>query len=296
MTPAIRMSWVIPHLCGIPSSHRYSRLLIMFRSFIDEIEARSKQGKEVFCFFGWVATVDEWERFSDAWQNELRRNPSIGYFSHHEAKSQTGQFEGRTRSESEAKILSLAKTIADSAIRYGATTGVRTDQLREMLKSAVLPVRTVRSILHASRSYDWAFHSIVSIILQLQVNLGETAQVDFIFDEGDVAFEDCARTYREFRNALPPALRALAGMVSTGDDKTVMPLQAADLIAGEATVKLRGQPTGQAYKLIHKKKTIFSCPVTLTDKPFAQFPGILSLLNIVWSTKALEKAKGKNEK
>lgn len=296
MTTPTRISKAIPHICGIPTCHRYAHLLIMFRSFIDETEAQSKQGKQVFCFFGWVATADEWERFSNAWYKELHQKPSIDYFKHYEAKSQTGQFQGWPKSKCEAKILSLSKIIANSEIKYGATTSVRTDQLREMLKSCVLPVKTVRSILHASRPYDWAFHSIVSMILQLQVNLGETEPIDFVFDEGDAAFDDCARRYREFRALLPRALSAIAGTVLTANDKMVMPLQAADLIAGEATVRLRCQPASQPYKLIHENKTIFSCPVTLADKPFSNFPELLSLLNIIWATRVLEKVKGKNEK
>lgn len=289
----VKVSWAIPHLCGLPASRRYSRLLLMFRSFIDDTEAGSNKSKGVFCFAGWVSSVEEWERFSDAWGKELSRKPSIAYFRHYESNSQTGQFSGWTKQKSGEKTLALARVIAKSQLRYGVLTGIRTDVVRNFMTSAVPSIKTVRSILHVSRPYDWAFHSVLAMVLQSQVNYAETEKVDFVFDEGDAAFEDCSKMYRRFRDHLPPAIRAIAGTVTTGDDKTTMPLQASDLLAGVSTARLRGKPIGEAYKLLQSNKLILFSPITRRDNPYTDISGIISLLNIVWSIKMIEKAGGK---
>jgi len=276
----------------MPSVHRFSRVLVMLRAFIDETGNDPKE--PVFNFAGWVSKVTEWDHFSDAWHEELHRTPPIEYFKHHEAKSQTGQFEGWSRADCDEKILSLAKVIVKHDV-YGAATGVRNQVIAGLLKKAIPSVKTVRSVLHASRPYDWCFHSIISIILQHQVNQGEKDKVDFIFDEGDRAFEDCARLYREYREKwpFPPAMGAIAGMVSTGNNKLIMPLQAADLLVGGSTAKLRGQNTDIGYRLLATEKKILFCPIRWADPEVAGYADIIQLLNIVWSTKLLGRLKDK---
>jgi len=264
----------------------------MLRAFIDETGNNPKE--PVFCFAGWVSTVSEWDRFSDSWHNELDRKPSIDYFKHHEAKSQTGQFEGWSRSDCENKLLALAKVIVERDV-YGVATGVKNEVVAGLLKKAVPSLKTVRNILHASRPFDWCFHSVISMILQLQVNQGVKDKVDFIFDEGESAFEDCAKIYREFLEKwpFPPAMKAIAGMVSTGNDKLIMPLQAADLLAGSSTAILRGQNTDRGYRLLAKKKKIEFCPIRWADPEITGYADLIQLLNLVWSTKLLIRAKKK---
>ncbi len=265
----------------------------MFRSFVDE--TGNDPSEPAFCFTGWVARLDEWERFSDAWERQLRRKPAIDYFKHHEAKSRTKQFEGWSVAECDRKILSLARIITKFDIKYGVSTGIRNDVVRNLMKSAIPDIRTVRTILHVSRAYDWAFHSIVSMVLQLQVEFGETETVDFVFHEGDAAFDDCQRTYDVIKKMLPPAVSKIAGSVCTGNDKALMPLQAADLLAGASTANLRGQMTGNAYRVLHRKKQIFFSPITKRQTPFPSVDEIISVLNVVWSMKMMVE-RGKRKK
>jgi hypothetical protein len=263
----------------------------MLRSFIDE--TGNDPNEPAFCFTGWIARVDEWERFSDAWAQELIRKPAIEYFKHHEAKSRTEQFEGWSIVACDRKILSLASVITRSDIKYGFSTGIRNDVVRNFIKSAISSTRTVRNILHCSRAYEWAFHAVTSMVLEIQVGLGETETVDFIFDEGDAAFDDCQRIYREIKEMLPPAQRDIAGTVSTGNDKALMPLQAADLLAGVSTVNLRDQRAGKAYRLLHKNKPLLFMPINKEQTPFPHIEEHISRLNFWWSLKTMiEKAKG----
>lgn len=256
----------------------------MFTAYIDE--TGNDPNEPAFCFSGWVASVDEWERFSDAWAEQLRRGPAIHYFKHHEAKARIKQFQDWSAADCEKKTYSLAEVITKFDISYGVCTGVSNEAVRRFLDKAVPSPKTVRSILHISRPYDWCFHSIIQMVLQLQADFGECEAVHFIFDEGDSAIEDCRKVYNEVRELLPPAKRRVAGSVSTGNDKVLMPLQAADLLAGVSTVRLRGEPTtGEAYRLLSKSKRIFFSPVNRYETPFPNVEEVISILNVLWSVK-----------
>src|SRR5439155_26567491 len=98
-----------------------------------------------------------------------------------EAKSRTKQFENWPIAACEKKILSLASVITRFDIKYGFCAGIRNDMVRDLMKSAIPSVKTIRTLLEGvSRSYDWAFHIVVLLVLQMQVELGETDIVDFI--------------------------------------------------------------------------------------------------------------------
>ena len=70
---------------------------------------------------------------------------------------------------------------------------------------------------------------------------------------------------------LPPAMKNIAGIVSTGNDKTVLPLQAADLLAGQATRKLVGRNLEAPYQLLAREKSILFSPGHWGELILAQF-------------------------
>jgi hypothetical protein len=257
----------------------------MLTAYIDETGTDPNQF--AFNFAGWVSKQDEWDKFSDEWLEALQKKPSILYFKHYEAKSQSGQFKGWPSSACDRKILALAKVIArhDS---YGVITGVRNEVVARLLKAAIPSVKTVRSILGMSRPYDLCFQSIIATILQYQVNAGDSRRINFVFDEGDSAFESCSKLYRELRDKwpFPPALKAIAGTVTRGNDKQLMPLQAADLLAGQSTVKLRGKNAMERpYKLLARQKKILFSPIKWGDPVLANLAEIVQVLNLVWYSK-----------
>ena len=264
----------------------------MFYAYIDE--TGNDPNEPVFCFCGWVANADEWERFSDAWAKQLRCGPAIEYFKHHEAKARIKQFQDWSAADCEKKIFSLAEVITRFDISYGVCTGIRNDVVHGFMQQAIPSPKTVRSILHFSRPYDWCFHSVIQMVLQLQADSGEPDSVDFVFDEGDSALEDCLKAYNEVKELLPSEKRKVAGSVPTGNDMALMPLQAADLLAGVSTVRLRGEPrTGAAFRLLAKSKRIFFSPVNRHETPFPNVEEVISALNVVWSTKMIETGKEK---
>jgi hypothetical protein len=233
------------------------------------------------------------KRFSDSWQAELTKRPAIAYFKHHEAKGHTGQFEGWASRDCDEKILSLARIIADSDVIYGFITGVQQAAVDDVLNKFAVSAKTFRSVFHVSRPYDWCFHSALKLVFQYQDILQDTDPVDFVFDEGDSAFEDRAKIYTELRDdwPYPPKIKAIAGTVTTGDDKLLPPLQAADLLAGQVTMKLRGQDIEEPYTLLCGAKKIVSMPLRRGDPFLANLTGLASSFNLIWATKKLDRIK-----
>lgn len=269
----------------------------MFRAFIDD--TGNDPQEFAFNFGAWVARVDDWERFSEEWMSTLQVDPPIKYFRHHEAKSQSGQFENWSQNACDQKILSLAKVIGRRSVDevYGIITGIRNEIITSIISKAVEHPKVVRSVIHASRPYDWCFHSIVSLVVQRQLELSCTAKVDFIFDKGDPAFHDCSKIFREIKNdpKFPEEKRAILGTFVEGDDKEIMPLQAADLLAGQSTAKLRGMPIEEPFRVLARNKRLVFCPIRADDPVIKGLELIVQQFNIIWSTKILERARSRQE-
>ncbi|MGB8061619.1 MAG: hypothetical protein WCF26_06980 [Candidatus Sulfotelmatobacter sp.] len=111
----IPVSRVVPHLCGLPKAQRYKRVLLMFRGFFDECNRNPEDVR--FIMAGWTATVEEWERFTEAWQGCLSSKPSIKYFKTSESNSLSDQFYKFSTTDRDAKVLALSKIIASHDIR-----------------------------------------------------------------------------------------------------------------------------------------------------------------------------------
>jgi hypothetical protein len=289
---------LIPHLCGLPRLVRQRRILMMLklRAFVDESSSGQKD-KAVFLMGGWVADVDAWERFTEDWDKELSKPPAIEYFKHCEAKRQEGQFEGVSATDADRKILNLASVIErhlkPNNHHYGILTGLKPEVLRILLKGAPATKKQVRSVLKMTTPYDFCFHSIAGLILAHQCfTLGSDQPVDFIFDSNS-QFDDCNKIYREFKTRMRQEMAAIAGTMVEGDDEELAPLQAADLLVGEAGENIRiGKPSA-AFRLINRgdNRVLFAPLKWGEDAVLTGFAGVIQSFSVLWSSLMLEKAR-----
>src|SRR5215204_6337705 len=105
-----RVSQIVPHLCGLPSRLRYSRLLVMFRCFVDDSGKDSSE--PVFVLGAWCGPVSAMEMLSDAWDVVLNQSPRIDYYHHTEAAALVGCFKNFTIHQATAKTYALAQVIS----------------------------------------------------------------------------------------------------------------------------------------------------------------------------------------
>jgi hypothetical protein len=256
----------------------------VLRAYFDE-----GSDDKVFLMGGWLADVEEWERFAKAWVAELKVTPSIEYFKNNEAMGLKDQFKGWTAGSRDEKLLSLARVIVRHEM-VGFIGGVGLDRIKNLFSGSILPRKTLRSIVKYTEPYHFACSSVISVILGYQVleakNL--TDEVDFIFDEGVRFLDDCIANYPRLKSVLPAEARALAGAVASQNDRLTPALQAADMLIGQALSTLRtGNNTGSVDILKAKKINQFDC---LTPS-LASIPKSLERMNKVWATKQLGKKK-----
>ena len=131
------------------------------------------------------------------------------------------------------------------------------------------------------------------MVFQAQLERGErTERVDFVFDEMSGLLEECIQFYEAARSIFPPASRAIAGSIVAGNDNVVVALQAADLLAGQATLNLRlGRPD------TYWAKMATAHPIYQTTAYLPQFETVSELVNQVdtyWT--ALQSVRGLKDK
>jgi len=230
--------WAVLHLCGLPKSRRDKRVLTMFRGFFDESNRNPNDG--IFILAGWTASVEEWKRFSEAWQACLLERPALEFFKSSRARSNT-------------KRIGLADVISSHNLR-GYVATVKHEILSNKPKNL-----SILKGMTGMRVYDWALMGIVERILVDYLDRGERSEkIDFVFDHCS-ELAACIESYRLQKPKWPPSMQHIAGMIAPGDDQNIAGLQAADLFAGEHSAYLR---TGQ-------KSPVY---MTLSRIPIAEFP------------------------
>jgi hypothetical protein len=293
----------VPHLCGLPRRVRQGRLLLMLklRGFFDESDTHEPADKQVFTLGGWVTTVETWDRFSDDWDKVLRQSPAISYFKHHEAKGPNGEFEGWTAKDADAKIMALAEVIdkhLDPDKRdYGFITGMKPEMLRFLYRNSPATPKQRRSVLKFTTPYHLCFFNVISCVRQIELGIDRASPVDFVFDAGSDVLPECALALREMKKSAP-SLFSLIGTVTEGDDKELAPLQAADLLVGQASSNLKNGKPDAPFRLLFQRRRILFSPLTTGgthDKFLQGFASILERFNVTWSSLMLERAAKKTD-
>lgn len=270
--------------------------MIKTRAFIDESSTEEHNHREIFSMGGWIADVDTWERFTDEWYEELRKTPAITYFKHSEAKAQDGQFTGWTEEESDRKIMSLARVIHrvldPEKQQYGYLTGLKPQILRNAESRAVAHRKQIRRVFKMAHSYDFCFHSIIPFMLGHQLLFGKNDVVDFIFDRNNL-FSSCEKWFNKMRPKLPKGIIDLVGTLTQGKDEELAPLQAADLMVGQATYNLKNQKPDQPFQLLAASPGIRFRPITLHEQnsTLQMFANLIDPFNYWWTGLRVQKSK-----
>lgn len=177
----------------------------------------------IFVMAGYVATVENWLKFSDQWKNilELQERPHrpIDCFK----MSRLTHPRGLRRAEKFYRVIE-ANAIAAFSVRINIA------EMKQAMIRAQWPVELVE--LHSmSKPYYFAFRMITEGLAKVQSNLGVDEPVDFVFDD-HTSKGFCVRGWEDFKLKAPPEWSRYLGCcpIFRPDDK-YLPLQAADLYA-----------------------------------------------------------------
>ncbi len=245
-------------VCGYAPEVR-RRKLLMAVGYMDD--SGSEQSKPDCVVAGFVATVELWEPFSLEWEKVLRESPSIEYFKLSEARSRKNQFDKSRwcQKEINEKLIALAQVIA---------------RAKPLLLDAVVPWDDYKRIVTGKVSsqidhpFFVGFHTVIRKMAQARRKGSYHDVVDFIFDEGSPFADQALTFYRKLIEAArlredTALLDCLGATPVFRDDKKVLPLQAADLVAGhirghlDSTLPPSTEPgyVGPVMELLEKLRT-----------------------------------------
>lgn len=287
-----RCPWeILPHVCGVTRAVPEHRLFFMFKAFFDE----SGNDVEVFLMAGWLAHFKEWEKFSEAWDTELKSSPSVKYFNHNEAMGLKCQFKSWKDRGRDDKLISLAGVIARHQL-VGIVGALSIPKFKVLYGGSILPKKTLRSVIKFTEPYHHACQSVISATLAYQVVMAKNFadQVDCVFDEGVPFLNDCIVNYPKLKKVLPDKAQAIAGTIVRGNDKHIIALQSADMLAGQELIKFRTAASPAPLTAMGEGKiTEFN---SLPSKPLESIPRSIRRMNVIWATKQLDKAKRKGQR
>jgi hypothetical protein len=173
---------------------------------------------------GWIDSAANWAKFSDDWAQALSMSPRLRYFKFSEANSFTGEFSGWSGTRRDERLRLLVNIIA-SYSPLGFATAVPHDLYQEGFGNH--PDKVLRY------PYYFLFNGIVADVTRYLAGKGVTEKIDFIFDTQPGQTDAVWASWAKLRDAAPPDVRALFNDYPIfRDDKTTLPLQAADLSVG----------------------------------------------------------------
>lgn len=194
----------------------------MFKAYIDDSASQSG-GDRRLVLAGYVNTVEAWRFFSDDWQDELDTKPSIDYFTMKEAWDFRGEFRGWRERDRDKKVSALAEVIERHA-PWSVHCEVSIDEHDEIV--APLSPYDIRNPYHS------CFLGVIGILARAHAARGIKGKIDFIFDENNAMGPEIMMLRRAIPKSLPRNARDLLGSwPHFENDKRVLPLQAADLLA-----------------------------------------------------------------
>lgn len=208
-------------ICGYCSRDRERKYIVILQAFVDD--SRSESADKEFVLAGYMTTALQWMKFSDEWTAVLNQAPKIESFHSIEALHLKGCFKGWRRADRDEKVMRLAEVIDRHPMASFDTR---------------LSVASFKRILAPIAPYDLqnpyfvVFYGVMANAAgQLHAN-EINVPIDFIFDEHGAVGPDAALWYGYMKAMMAPHLRSLLGSAPIfRDDKKMVPLQAADMLA-----------------------------------------------------------------
>lgn len=194
---------------------------MILQAFFDE--SASEQDGKVLVVAGYIQKAIVWSFFSDAWKTVLDAPPAIEYFHMAEAENLNEQFKGWSAEQRDAKVGALADVIVKFH-PWSISCSISREKHERIVRS-VLPYDLRKPFVDC-------FLAIIVKLAQWHDEMGETLPVYIVFDECGITPGESAFFYNSAKNALgPEARKMLGGPPIFGDDKKILPIQAADMLA-----------------------------------------------------------------
>lgn len=225
MTPlaspaAAPVASILALVCGYERRLWNQKLLVMLQAFVDD--SASDTGDERYFLACYINTAERWMEFSTAWAAALKAPPSIDYCHMVEAQNLRGQFKGWEPEARNRKIVSLSEVIRQHSPWSAEASLSRRDCKKIMVPAAPYGL---------SQPFFLCFHLIIDAVARFHRREGIRIPVDFVFDEQGGMGAGAVLFYEMIKEEHPDLKDLLGSTPVFRDDKAILPLQAADMLA-----------------------------------------------------------------
>jgi hypothetical protein len=196
----------------------------MLRGYFDD-----SVSAEFFVVAGYIATAEAWVAFSEEWRAALDAEPRIQYFSMTDALFRRGQFNGFTERERDAK-LHVLHSIITKHITRGVAYVLSVPMFREVFRAGQI-TKTLDNPKFQTHAQAMTCGLVSEAARQHRLKM--TGTIEFIFDEMDpTTLRELVAYWRLMKRDLRFSAHMGGADPVTADDKFILPLQAADFLAG----------------------------------------------------------------
>lgn len=218
-------------LAGVPRELRERRWLVMLQCFVDDSGNQPKPELAdggLFVLAGYVMDEKRWEDFSERWFQQLKRDFPIAYCRMFDAENGTGPFTGMDEVFRKRKVKDLALVVQECNPVPMACQMTWKDYNEIVVGNVPAGFDNPYAVL---------FYQMMKSVSDFQVKANELRNfgfqpVDFIFDEQGSAGAQCLKWYQPLKDKIPePYKTMMSNTPQFKDDRQVMPLQAADMLA-----------------------------------------------------------------
>ena len=189
----------------------------MFQAYID---GSGTGAKDVLVLAGYIAPFDNWAAFSTDWARLLTVGAPYRKLSYFKMKEMKRDLER----------CHWFYQVIEKHVKAAVSCTVLTSGLIKAVREFPWPP-WINEVHVLENPYYFAFKAITDMLAQHQEKLQITGPVDFVFDN-ESEKERCIAAWDELKRNSRPDIAVLMGDTPTyKDDKTTLPLQAADLYA-----------------------------------------------------------------
>jgi hypothetical protein len=177
-----------------------------------------------FALAGYLGTVDDWMDFSDKWWTLLNEDPKLDYIKGYEAFGLRGEFKGWTPEDRDQRLLKFVPLIKKYSGK-GFALMIGHEPFNTIVKDAPgTPFRT---------PYTFAYAMSLSTLLQLAPDINPKGLIDIVFDRDVIKRRQAENAYCAIFKVWPAEItsRLARREPKFEDDKSFVPLQAADMLA-----------------------------------------------------------------
>jgi len=204
------------------SSSSQERLLIVLTVYFDE--SGIHEGSKVFAMGGYLAPKEMWTRLETQWSRTLEKY-EIDFFHMTDCENGFAQFEGWSKTKREGLVKELIKIISQNGLCSIYSAVVLEDY------ADARQTELGQKFLHGEPYYFGFEHCLY--LTANKVDAKDPKPIAFVFALNDFSSKATAM-YRQIKgNKNSPIDTTRLGEIVFGEMKTLLPLQAADILAYE---------------------------------------------------------------